>query len=180
MNYSLETVSGLRLDFTNPHPDSIDINDIGQALSNLCRFGGQVPEFYSVAEHSIHCWELAENLNLSPKVQRTVLLHDASEAYCIDVPRTLKKLLQGYQEIENNIQKVIGNKYDTEFPFSEIVHQIDNTLLKQEAEWFGFNCTDWNFGPILPCGRNFISEAPIKDHAYWAREYVSIYQSLIK
>ena len=49
----IQTHSGLAFDLLDPKPDQINIHDIANALSKLCRFTGHVKQFYSVAEHSI-------------------------------------------------------------------------------------------------------------------------------
>ena len=78
----MSTYTGKKFFPFDPRPEQICIEDIAHGLSMLCRFSGQCPYFYSVAEHSIyvvHC--LPDNLQLEG------LLHDASEAYLADLPR---------------------------------------------------------------------------------------------
>mgnify|MGYP000629654760 FL=1 len=53
VNNTIRLVSGHYLDLANPMPDQFEIDDIAGGLSRICRFGGQCPQFYSVAEHSI-------------------------------------------------------------------------------------------------------------------------------
>src|SRR5271166_5621775 len=69
----LSTFTGKKFFPFNPAPDQIDIRDIAHGLSLLCRFSGQAPFFYSVAEHSIYIAH-----NLPPHLQLEGLLHDAS------------------------------------------------------------------------------------------------------
>ena len=73
--------------WAGPNPDDIRIEDIAHALSNQCRFAGHAREFYSVAEHSVHVSQLC-----LPEHALWGLLHDASEAYLVDLPRPLKLL----------------------------------------------------------------------------------------
>jgi hypothetical protein len=49
----IQTLSGNKFNYTNATIDDIDIEDIACALSNICRFAGHLPEFYSVAQHSV-------------------------------------------------------------------------------------------------------------------------------
>ncbi|MFA5689921.1 MAG: hypothetical protein WC959_12410 [Kiritimatiellales bacterium] len=125
----LRTSTGLLIDVFNPDPDCILIEDIAHALSNLCRFGGHTPRFYSVAEHSIRC------ANLVPGRRRTLeaLLHDASEAYLVDVPSPIKKFLPEYKKIEDNLMKAISLKFGFQYPVSKIVELADKAML--EIEW---------------------------------------------
>jgi sialic acid synthase SpsE len=85
--------------------EKITIEDIAHALSNQCRFSGHVERFYSVAQHSVLVASFSKN-------KLAGLLHDASEAYLVDVPRPIKPEFPAYAEIEKNIMQVIAKKYD--------------------------------------------------------------------
>jgi len=50
----LSTYTGKKFFPFDPRPEQICIEDIAHGLSMLCRFSGQCPYFYSVAEHSIY------------------------------------------------------------------------------------------------------------------------------
>lgn len=101
------TYTGKRFYATNPSPDSIDIRDIAHALSYLCRGNGQVTQFFSVAQHCLHCAREALARGLSSRIALACLLHDASEAYMTDVPRPYKQYLTGYREQEDRLLSVI-------------------------------------------------------------------------
>lgn len=49
----MQTYTGRRFYPLDPRPDEIDPEDIAHALSLLCRYGGHVDRFYSVAEHCV-------------------------------------------------------------------------------------------------------------------------------
>lgn len=123
----IRTHSGVMFDVTNPQIDDIHIEDIAHALSHLCRFGGHTPKFYSVAQHSYLCARMAP-----VKDQLVTLLHDASEAYLMDLPSPIKSVLRDYAAIEDHLQQVICKKFDLPYPFPEIVHEIDHAMLAQE------------------------------------------------
>lgn len=90
------TYSGVQFYPMDPRPEDVRIDDIAHALSNICRFGGHVKKFYSVAQHSVivsdHC-----------KDNMAGLMHDATEAYCGDMVRPLKLQLPEYRECERRI-----------------------------------------------------------------------------
>lgn len=133
----IRTRSGLWFDLTNPQPDQITLTDIANALSKLCRYGGQIENFYSVAEHSVLCAMQARQDGYSIDVQRAALMHDAAEAYCGDIIRTLKRMLGDYEPIESRILHAIGSKY--KIPFSAAwgqVKEIDNAMLAAEVALF--------------------------------------------
>lgn len=99
--------SGRRLFVANPDPDAICIEDIAHALSHICRFGGHVDNFYSVAQHSV-----LVSLNVSPKgIAREALLHDAAEAYIGDVIHPLKQCLPDYKRIERLWEAAITARF---------------------------------------------------------------------
>ena len=114
----------------------IDIGDIAHALSNQCRFAGHVKEFYSVAQH---CCLVSDyfltDIPLTSSAWRG-LLHDASEAYLVDVPRPIKQIanFDTYREIEQKTQRAIYHKFGI-YPYEDPtwLHDADNLLLATEA-----------------------------------------------
>lgn len=99
--------TGLKVDLLNLTSEMITLTDIATGLSNICRFGGQIQPFYSVAEHTILVWWLAPQ-----HLKRAALLHDAAEAYLGDVIKPFKVLLgKAYAEYENVFEEVIFKKY---------------------------------------------------------------------
>lgn len=111
-----------------PTPPMIRIEDIAHALSNQCRFGGHLPEFYSVAQHSVLCSQMVEN-----KYRLSALLHDASEAYLLDIPRPIKQRLSNYKEIEDGLMEIIASKFGFEYPLEKPIKDADEAML--QSEW---------------------------------------------
>lgn len=105
---AFRTASGRRIDLERPRPHDIELVDVVRGLSNCCRFAGQLPRFYSVAQHSILVSRLVE-----PQFKLTALLHDASEAYLGDLSRNLKhhELLKGYRVLEERLQCAIEDHF---------------------------------------------------------------------
>lgn len=125
----LQTRTGIVFDVLTPHSCDIRIEDIAHALSNLCRFGGHCRRFYSVAEHSVHVSYL-----VPPEHAFAALLHDATEAYCVDVPRPIKELLPRYREIESGIWAAIAKAYDLPLVLPECIKEADNAMLLAERD----------------------------------------------
>lgn len=121
------TFTGKYIDPFNPKIEDIDIEDIANSLSRQCRFGGHLRWFYTVAEHSLRvAKELPDELKL------TGLLHDAAEAYLLDIPRPVKIRIPGYKEAEENLLKIIMQKFGGIYPLPELVTKIDNEILEWE------------------------------------------------
>jgi len=128
----MQTYTGRQFWPIDPRAEEVDINDIAHALSNMCRFGGHVKSFYSVAEHSVRVSWLAGD---DHEMALAALLHDAAEAYVVDVPRPLKRFLPGYKEIEARVARVIEERFALApgvLDAPEIKHW-DETLLATEA-----------------------------------------------
>ena len=125
----IATYSGIKFWPLDPRVEEINIEDIAHALSNVCRFGGHVKEFYSVAQHSVYCSYYVEAKNALAG-----LLHDAAESYLADICRPIKKFINNFQEIEDNLMEVISKKFGFSIQESyKDVKRVDNILLCTEA-----------------------------------------------
>lgn len=109
---NIETASGFRYHFENPQPETVTLEDIAHALSNICRFGGHVRRFTSVAEHSVLVRRIVEAWGHGPGRQAAALLHDGSEGYVWDAPSPLKPLLgDTFKELSRKADDVIAQKF---------------------------------------------------------------------
>ena len=134
MTSSILTFSGKLFDVLNPDPNLIDLVDIAAALSKLCRFGGHCRHFYSVAEHSVLTADLIQqSYPGDSSLTKWALLHDASEAYMVDIPRPVKRQLQDYVRLEDAIQETIAKRFGLPWPMPHSVHHADEVLLATEA-----------------------------------------------
>lgn len=124
----MQTYTGLIFHPLDPDPNTISITDIASALSKLCRFGGHCERFYSVAEHCVHV------ARMSPTNKLTALLHDASEAYLVDIPRPIKPQLTNYKAIEDNLMVAISKKFGTCHPLPKEIKDIDTAILSDERD----------------------------------------------
>lgn len=111
MSSYITTSSKIHFTPVSPDPEQIVIRDIAHALSLMTRANGHFPEFYSVGQHCIHCYEEAVARKYSPFLCKACLLHDASEAYLADITRPVKQFLPGYLEIEKRLQDTIYEKF---------------------------------------------------------------------
>lgn len=126
----INTYSGRQFWPLAPRVEDVDIVDIAHALSMQCRFTGHVREFYSVADH---CVRVAERVPPSDKLW--ALLHDAPEAYLIDLARPVKHAPQmaGYRDAETRLMLVIAERFGLIGPMPASVIDADNRMLITEA-----------------------------------------------
>lgn len=144
-NSWIATYTGIKFYPFNPDPNDINLEDISQSLSLLCRFNGHSNEFYSVAHHSILIAEALEK-EYTPRLALIGLLHDASEAYLSDIPSPIKKFLPEICEIEDKILMAVFDGLGVERPTKEewkIVMEYDKAILAAEGKYFTNNPELW-------------------------------------
>lgn len=126
----LQTFSKKKIYPLNPDPAQVCIEDIAHALSAQARFSGHTVWPYSVAQHSIYVAE-----QLPPHLKLAGLLHDASEAYLVDLPKPLKVLPEfaPYRAAEDRLMSVIAGKYGFKWPLDPLVEEVDYRMLVTEA-----------------------------------------------
>lgn len=126
----LRTISGRAISPVAPTIADIDRHDIAHALGHVCRFGGHVSVFYSVAQHSV-----LVSYAVPPELALWGLLHDASEAYLVDVPTPVKQTsaLAGYGALEAQMQQVIYQAFGLVGAEPHAVRIADAQLLVLEA-----------------------------------------------
>jgi hypothetical protein len=126
----VQTYSGRVFWPLDPKVEEIDIEDIAHSLSNQCRFSGHSLKFYSVSEHSCRVSVLCK-----PENALWGLLHDASEAYLVDMPRPIKhasRLGSEYRRIEKLVMKAVCERYGLPIEEPQDVIDADNLMLSWE------------------------------------------------
>lgn len=129
----LQTYTGGVFPVWHAKPSDVRLEDIAHALSQMCRFGGHSIRTYSVAQHSVLVSQILEPFGtLAAKLG---LMHDATEAYLVDVPRPIKRSLPEYMEIERRLEAVIAERFclSRAMPALEgLVKRADNVALVTE------------------------------------------------
>lgn len=140
-DFWMETCSGRKIDFVNPDPEQVFLEDIAWGLSRIPRFCGHTGDWQplSVAMHSVwvgmYVWEETNNAEASLHA----LLHDAHEAYTGDIPKPLKSLpglRNEIQAVEERLQLAIYRALNIPALTPEIaklVEQADQQALAIEA-----------------------------------------------
>lgn len=170
--------SGRYLDLKNPRPESIAIEDIACGLSKICRFGGQIEQWFSVAEHSILCSSQASADGRSTECQLAVLMHDAAEAFVGDVVKPLKEMLTDFEEIEHRINLAIEKKFGIDYAaHRDVIKEIDRAMLIAERKILcGIDGVKW-------AGEDEVRELRIyifhMDNYLAEKSFVNIFNSLM-
>jgi hypothetical protein len=123
----MQTYTGRQFWPMDPRPEEVHLEDMAHGLANACRFAGHCLRFYSVAEHSILMSRIVR-----PELALTALLHDATEAYVVDVPRPLKPFLPGYKDIEHKVWLAIAARYGLPEDLPDEIKEADNAMLLAE------------------------------------------------
>lgn len=170
----IQTLSGKKFDYLNSTADDIVIEDIATALSHTCRFGGHLPEFYSVAQHSVLCSQI-----VPPEFALEALLHDGAEAYCCDLPSPLKVLVPDYRFIESRIDRLIRHKYNLPEEISQVVKYADLTMLKTERRDLDIDDgTEWPMLAGIPAS-DLIQVIPLRPGQAYGR-FMSRFNELME
>ncbi len=130
MNPTIQTYTGRQVTPLTLTPEAIAIEDIAHALAQTCRWTGHTREFYSVAQHSVMV-----ALNCPFDCALWGLLHDAPEAYLVDLPSPLKRAPEfgGFRAAEERIMRVIARRFNLAWPEPPAVREADLRALATEA-----------------------------------------------
>jgi hypothetical protein len=121
------TYTGKKFNPAQCRQGDLDVTDIAHSLSLQTRFNGHCTSFYSVAEHCVRVSKI-----LDREFAMWGLLHDAAEAYLGDLPRPVKKQFPAFQDMEEELLRVVSKKFGLAWPMPEEVCQADDILLVTE------------------------------------------------
>lgn len=127
------TRTGKKVTPLAPDFDSIDIIDIAWALSSENRFANHTIYPYSVGQHSYLLADYAIEKGYSSLICRSLLLHDATEAYIKDLPYLLKPFFPDYVKMEKNMAAIIEKKFDLDLS-NPIIHNLDRRIAAREIK----------------------------------------------
>lgn len=137
----MQTFTGVAFWPLDPRPDEINLIDIAHSLSMQCRYAGHCRMFYSVAEHSV----LMARAMSDDQAARVALMHDAPEAYLVDLPRPVKRHMPSYKTIEDRVWLAVSERFGLPLLGLEEVHEADNRILHDEqAQLMKVPPMSWN------------------------------------
>lgn len=162
----MQTATGGAFWPLDPRPEEVRITDIAHALSNMCRYAGHCCTFYSVAQHSV-----LVSRSLPDNMRLWGLLHDASEAYVVDIPRPLKPYISGYKEIEHRVMQAVWERFGLSGDEPPEVKRADNAILADEAAQLMVEPPmAWHL-PEAPLGISITPWTPDMARAAFLREF---------
>lgn len=137
------TYTGKKINLLDPDPKDIDIMDIAHALSGIMRYNAYLKEPMCVAQHCV----MVSYFPDEPKLQLQGLLHDAEEAYFVDLPRPIKYLpgFEEYRRLSSNFILKVYEKFGVECKeeFTPVVKLADNMSLIFEALHYMNHFPQW-------------------------------------
>jgi 5'-deoxynucleotidase YfbR-like HD superfamily hydrolase len=109
----IRTISGDLVAPLDLLPAEVRVEDIAHALARMPRFAGHTSGFLSVADHSIRVANLLERAGHDAKICLTGLLHDASEAYLMDLPAPVKHSpeMHYYRSAEARVDEAVARRF---------------------------------------------------------------------
>lgn len=180
----IETYTGRAFWPLKPTAEALSVIDIAHALSNQCRYSGHVGYFYSVAQHSclLAKW-LADNGG-SPQDCLQMLMHDAPEAYLVDVPRPIKQYMPDYRQWDYDLNSVIRQWMGwADLPIPAMQDELDSRIIvderaalmsKSDLNWghelepLGLKIVPWS---PLDAERSFLTQYAAYSHAAYGKHY---------
>lgn len=152
----ISLLSGAHFNYNKPEESDVTLDDIASALSNVCRFSGHLPRFYSVAQHLVNASRIVPD-----ELAFTALMHDTAEAFTNDLPTPLKWALPIFKELELKIEAAMADKFGFTFPYPPEIKEADTIMLMLE-KYYVKECND---------------EWPMYEK--YTREYVEPYRGLV-
>lgn len=127
----MQTFTGRAFWPLDARPTEVSAIDIAHSLSMQCRYAGHTKVFYSVAEHSCLISDA-----VAPENALWGLLHDATEAYLVDLPRPVKQSpgFENYVIVEDRLMEVIAERFELPLPMPAEVKLADNRILIDERD----------------------------------------------
>jgi hypothetical protein len=168
----LQTYTGVQFRPLDPQVEDIRIDDIAHALSNQCRFSGHCREFYSVADHSVWVSRI-----VPPEHALWGLLHDAGEAYLVDLPRPIKhgsEMGAIYREAENRLMRAVCQRFGLLSAEPTAIRAADQTMLfTEQRDLMGGPPKAWR-DPVEPLPMTLVPLAPKDAERAFLRRFAEL------
>ncbi len=131
-------LSGAVMNYNRPEESDVTLDDLASALSNICRFSGHLPCFYSVAQHLVNTSRI-----VPPEYAFDALMHDTSEAFTNALPTPLKWSMPAFKDLENKIEAAMSWRFEFTFPYPTEVKVADTQMLMLEKKYVKLDTRPW-------------------------------------
>lgn len=131
-------LSGAKMDYDNPEESDVTLDDLASALSNICRFSGHLPCFYSVAQHLVNTSRI-----VPVEFAYDALMHDTAEAFTNDLPTPLKWSRPEFKDLEIRIESAMGKRFEFTYPYPAEVKLADTQMLLLEKKYVKEDYRPW-------------------------------------
>lgn len=172
-----QLLSGGALDLVYPSLRDLPLHDILVPLTRIPRFLGHTRVPYSVADHSLHCLDIArrhmgvteigEHLDVRTQITLAcVLTHDFHEVFIGDLPAPWKPLLgEAWKAAEERMAWAVAGRFSLPHPYPEdieaVVKRADLTALSTEyRDLLARPSIDWNGALPEPDWRTVSPQSP--------------------
>jgi hypothetical protein len=136
----IQTHTGRVVEPLRLQPSMIDLGDVAHSLALQCRYAGHTRWHFSIAQHSVLVAK-----HLPPELARWGMLHDATEAYLVDLPSPVKEHMADYQAFEKRAEEAVAERFGLQLPMPVPVKKADREALATERRDLLGPCErDWN------------------------------------
>lgn len=137
-------LSGAKMNYNAPEESDVTLDDLASALSNICRFSGHLPKFYSVAQHLVNTSRI-----VPVEFAFEALMHDTAEAFTNDLPTPLKWAFPIFKELESKIEQAMADRFGFNYPYNPAVKLADTQMLLLEKKFVKLDEREWPNYPDL-------------------------------
>lgn len=141
----ISLLSGAQFNYNDPASSDVTIDDLAASTSNICRFAGHLPRFYSVAQHLVNASRVVEGItgDIANGAVFDALMHDTAEGFTNDLPTPLKWAFPAFKELETSIESAMSKKFGFEFPYPAVVKEADTIMLILEKFYVKGDMSIW-------------------------------------
>lgn len=158
-----------------PREDEVFIEDIAHHLGGIGRYTGACSNLWSVGAHCIEVSRRIEQAGGTRVEQLQGLLHDASEAYLVDIPRPIKPDIAiagaSYYEVEDIIMRCIFRALNVPWPMAPIVKEADDGMAYDEVANFFPPGFMWDRYKVTAKKSNLVSLHPLVAKELYLRRF---------
>jgi 5'-deoxynucleotidase YfbR-like HD superfamily hydrolase len=156
--FTIQTLNHF-FDYENPETSTITLEEVANALSNICRWGGHITRFFSVGQHVCLVADLVHDKTGDALCSLYALHHDDHESVRGDIPTPRKRYLRKHnmyfpaEEVQQDkfMYELAGLDYPMPDYIRDVVKYADAKALMTERKYLKPKA-NWGYRglPALP------------------------------